>query len=298
MPQDRASIAGSYTWRSGSIERYFRRGFIAGVTDLDYSETIGVAADAILLPPDGTTLSFGGLLALDSVERFAKVQGFDTLNFVQDISIGSTAELRLGLNLVDEDNTQDPLIEPTVALVLSKNVNVLENTYLQYSFAVDAVFEEEGGRPWSVGTTFKAYNTSIKNNTLALRVDYANGEDGNDLPVQLTLGENNGLRGYESRFFAGRQRVRINLESRYRPGWKVSVLDIGLVSFFDAGWAVARNDTSPTIRRSVGVGLRLGSNALLGSRVIRMDVAFPLDAPQNTSSDPTFSVAVGQVFRF
>jgi len=47
------------------------------------------------------------------------------------------------------------------------------------------------------------------------------------------------LRGYDSSQFEGRQRVRMNIESRYR-GFQVGPLDVGLVGFFDAGWAGAR----------------------------------------------------------
>ena len=118
------------------------------------------------------------------------------------------------------------------------------------------------------------------------------------MPTQFTLGEDSGLRGYDARQFEGRQRWRLNLESRYSPGWQLGFIDLGLVGFFDAGFASERGESSPEIRRSFGAGLRLGSNALLGRRVMRVDVAVPLDTPEGDSSDPRLSVALGQVFRF
>jgi len=138
----------------------------------------------------------------------------------------------------------------------------------------------------------------LTNNTFALRADYTTGEDGSGLPVQVTLGGNNGLRAYDARQFEGRQRMRVNFESRYKPNWKLDLLDIGLVGFVDIGWAADRDDSSPSFNRSVGAGLRIGSSPILGSAVLRLDAAVPLDPPSTENDDPRFSFAIGQMFRF
>jgi len=212
------------------------------------------------------------------------------LTFVQDVRLGSVAEVRLGVNFVDNFNSQaQSRTDPSVSLVLDKAMAAGDNSLLRFSFTGNAVFEETGGRPWNATARLRAYNTGIKNTTLAFNIDYSTGEDGIGLPVQLTLGENNGLRGYDSRQFQGRQRLRTR---------RLSVLDVGLIAFADAGWAAPTSDRSPAINRSVGVGLRLASNALLGSRVFRIDFAVPLDPPEGDNSDPALSASVGQVFRF
>ena len=307
VPEDRNTISGGFTWRSGTVEKRYRRGLLASFTQVDYSEALGIQADTINVPEDNRTLFFGGLLARDTVNRFAKVRGLDTLEFVQDITLGSNAELRFGVNLrdeIDESGATEPAtaepdtqIDPTLSLTLGRSASVGKNNLLNFRFAANAVFEERGLRPWSATASLRAFNTTIKKNTFAFRMDFSTGEDGSDLPVQLTLGESNGLRGYSLRRFAGRQRLRLNLESRYRPGWKLGAVDIGAVGFFDAGFAAPTSDSSPELKRSVGVGLRIASNALLGARVFRIDVALPLDPPSG-ENNLSLSLAMGQVFRF
>ena len=86
--------------------------------------------------------------------------------------------------------------------------------------------------------------------------------------------------------------VRFNLEQRYDLQRKVGFLDVGVIGFVDAGWVTPEADR---LRRSAGLGVRLGSTALLGRALIRLDVAYPFDTDNPA---PVFSAAVGQVFSF
>jgi len=81
-------------------------------------------------------------------------------------------------------------------------------------------------------------------------------------------------------------------------GRRVGPLDIGAVVFADAGWLGDFNRSLSRVGSSVGVGLRIGSNALLGGAVFRIDLAAPLDAINSESHprDPVISMALGQVF--
>ena len=300
VPEDRVRIAGSHVWRSGTQDLYFRKGLVGSVTQIDYAAAQGVNAEEITVPEDRRTIYAGGLLGLDRITEFKKVRGIDTLTFTQDLRLGGTAEVQFGADFIEDFNAADTnsRTEPVIALVLRQSAAIGEHSLVSASFRGNAEFEEDGVRPWNGTVSFRAFNTALKNTTLAFNTDFSTGVDGNDLPIQFTLGEDSGLRGYDARQFEGRQRWRLNLESRYSPGWKLSFLDIGLVGFFDAGFAAERSESSPTIRRSIGAGLRLGSNTLLGPRVMRVDVAVPLDTPAGDSSDPRLSIAVGQVFRF
>lgn len=301
VPEDRARVIAQHVWRRGVFERFLRKGVEASFAQSEFSEPLGNQSDEIQIeqPDDTRTFFIGGLLGLDKNDSFRKVQGLDTLTFVQDVRLGSVAEVRLGVNFVDNFNSQaQSRTDPSVSLVLDKAMAAGDNSLLRFSFTGNAVFEETGGRPWNATARLRAYNTGIKNTTLAFNIDYSTGEDGIGLPVQLTLGENNGLRGYDSRQFQGRQRLRTNIEARYFSGWRLSVLDVGLIAFADAGWAAPTSDRSPAINRSAGVGLRLASNALLGSRVFRIDFAVPFDPPEGDNSNPALSASVGQVFRF
>jgi len=285
VPEDRVRIAGSHVWRTGTQELYFRKGIVGSFTQIDYAAAQGVNAAEITVPEDRRTLFAGGLLGLDRISEFKKVQGIDTLNFTQDLRLGGTAEIQLGIDFIEDFNavSSNSRSEPVVSLVLRQSAAFGKHSLVSASFRGNAEFEENGVRPWNGTLSFRAFNTVLKNTTLAFNTDFTTGVDGTDLPIQFTLGEDSGLRGYDARQFEGRQRWRLNLESRYSPGWQLGFLDIGLVGFFDAGFASERGESSPEIRRSFGAGLRLGSNALLGRRVMRVDVAVPLDTPEGDS---------------
>ena len=87
VPEDRVRIAGSHVWRSGTQELYFRKGIAGSFTQIDYAAAQGVNAAEITVPEDRRTLFAGGLLGLDRISEFKKVQGIDTLNFTQDLSL-------------------------------------------------------------------------------------------------------------------------------------------------------------------------------------------------------------------
>ncbi len=113
---------------------------------------------------------------------------------------------------------------------------------------------------------------------------------------QVLLGGNSGLRGYDPRQFSGTKRIRLNVESR-AIFWEHSLIVIGSAIFADIGY-IWEGDTFDlgTPKRSVGLGLRLGLPKLSGSRVYRLDLAYPLDGPGKPSFIPVFTYAIGHAF--
>ena len=298
IPEDRSRLVTRQTWRWGEADRFLLTGLEVSFQQSEFSQPAG-SFQGITQPVDTRTLFIGGSFTSDRVSGRKELLGLDTLNFVQDIRLGTAARVELGVNVEDDFNTdEDVQLDPSVSVLLNRASTLGKNTLLRTTLSADALFEEAGERAWNATARVGVYNTAIDKLTLAFNADYTTGEDGSDLPIQLTLGESNGLRGYETRQFQGRQRLRTNLEARYNAGWKLGFLDVGIIGFADAGWAAARDDTSPSLNRSIGAGLRLGSNALFGSRVFRIDVAFPLDPPPGDDSNPSLSAALGQVFRF
>ena len=114
--------------------------------------------------------------------------------------------------------------------------------------------------------------------------------------LELTLGEDNGLRGYPAREFSGSRRVRFNFEDRIDTGLEFRTVRLGLVPFFDTAWIGDNEWGSPLA--SVGLGLRIGSPEIFGRGVLRFDLAFPLTEVGGESFDPSLSIALGQVFTF
>src|SRR5690606_9064890 len=159
----------------------------------------------------------------------------------------------------------------------------------------------EGGLRWQDGrrlahrtrTAFHLFQKSLPSQTLGLSLLYDDAVDRQDLRPQLTLGEDNGLRGYPARRFASDRYLLLNIEDRIDTGLELWSVHLGLAGFVDVGWiddpGQRRNWSDPL--RSVGVGLRLGSSELVGDGVVRIDFAWPLDDADGESFDLSISAS-------
>jgi hemolysin activation/secretion protein len=114
--------------------------------------------------------------------------------------------------------------------------------------------------------------------------------------VQFTLGENSGLRGYDARYFEGDRRLRINFEDRIFTPLELFTLHLGVVAFFEAGyaWESSQGFQWDDLKTSAGFGFRIGSARIFQGSVLRIDVAFPFD--EEGSDGVSVSVTTGQVF--
>ncbi len=297
VAEDRERLDLGATWRSGPIEHQWRRGALLRHADTAYGPAVGPAAGAIEVPGDTRTTFGGGLVGLEMVEGFRKVRGLDTLDFVQDLALGTRYELVAGVTWRDEDGERERL-EPTASVSASQALDLGRDMYATASLRGTGRTYAGDLRGWAAGASLRAFAVGRGPHTLAARLDFEAAFEGDDLPAQLTLGEGSGLRGYPLREFEGDRRLRFNLEDRLDWGLQLGNIDLGLVGFYDAGWIWSRGGEIGDPVQSLGLGLRIGSTRLLGSGVIRVDLAFPLDQPGGEEFDPLVSVSLGQVFGF
>jgi outer membrane translocation and assembly module TamA len=110
-----------------------------------------------------------------------------------------------------------------------------------------------------------------------------------DPELQLTLGGDNGLRGYPLRYQAGTARALLTLEQRYYTKWyPFRLFHVGAAAFFDMGRTWGTDVTgaeSAGLLKDVGLGLRLGSSRSSFGNVIHIDLAFPLDSAEGDDID-------------
>lgn len=110
-----------------------------------------------------------------------------------------------------------------------------------------------------------------------------------DPELQLTLGGDNGLRGYPLRYQAGTSRALLTLEQRYYTRWyPFRLFHVGAAAFFDMGrtWGTdVTGATSAGLLKDVGLGLRLGSSRSSFGNVVHIDLAFPLDSAPGDDID-------------
>jgi hemolysin activation/secretion protein len=109
-----------------------------------------------------------------------------------------------------------------------------------------------------------------------------------DAEQQLTLGGDNGLRGYPLRYQAGTARGLLTLEQRYYTKWyPFRLFHVGAAAFFDMGrtWGTdVTGATSDGLLKNVGIGLRLGSSRSSFGTGVHIDLAFPLDGGDDIDS--------------
>lgn len=125
-----------------------------------------------------------------------------------------------------------------------------------------------------------------------------------DAPFQISLGEDEGLRGYTFKSFTGQNRLLFNVEDRIYTGFDLRVVAVGLAAFLDAGYVWYGDDTLnfKDFGVSVGVGLRIGLKKSQSARVLRIDFAVPLHKETGAFTESnqkgySISVSSDQIFR-
>jgi len=281
--------------RSGSVARFLRFGPALSMRDIDYGQVIGENPSDIEVPLSTERLTLGATLALDRFNEFEKVQWLDTLSFVQDLTFGSVSEFFVGLR---HDKTElESRTLPVLGYVGWLSLPIGEHNIIAGDIDASSSFDDGVTTTWFVESSLQWYNSYFKQHTLALNLKYKSAKnDGFSLPARQTLGEATGLRGYPAREFNGEQLILLNIENRTKRLFRIYDFDVGALGFFDVGWVNDRGDSFSDPHASAGLGIRVGSVALLGRTVIRLDVAYPFDRDTQRDYQPTVSFALGQVF--
>lgn len=131
-----------------------------------------------------------------------------------------------------------------------------------------------------------------------------NTEYGDDLDGdrQLSAGADNGLRGFAARSFNGDKRALLNIEERVHIAENVfDLLSFGTAAFIDVGGATYESYgtlLTDNLNADVGVGLRFAFPRSSGGRVLRFDVAAPVNDGPDGSRSLEFRLifAGGQLF--
>jgi len=102
-----------------------------------------------------------------------------------------------------------------------------------------------------------------------------------DPETQITIGAQNGLRGYAVNQWAGTRSLLLATEARLFVADEVGqLLSFALAAFAEAGyaWPEANRVAMHDLRGDVGVGLMIGRNRLT-TRPLRFDLAYAFDPP-------------------
>jgi surface antigen Omp85-like protein/surface antigen-like variable number repeat protein len=125
-----------------------------------------------------------------------------------------------------------------------------------------------------------------------------------DAPFQISLGEDEGLRGYKFKSFNGENSILFNVENRIFTPLDFRIVAVGLAAFVDAGYSWYSDEALhfKDFGLSAGVGLRIGLKKSQSARVVRVDLAIPLHKETSAFTESnqkgySISVSSDQIFR-
>lgn len=298
VPVRRYGAIGGWDHAWGSEQDRRTIGPYVGWSRRAYGVAAGPLAATVRVP--GTT--FSGSLGLRGRREwrtgFREVTGLDTIDFVQDVTLGFQVGASLGLGWRHESSAGSAA-QPEAGANARWSLELAEGLLANQSVAATARWDLDRGQEvgWTLSMGSQWFYAPWSGSTLALSGTLDAARELQDLPAALTLGEDNGLRGYRAREFSGERRLRVSLEDRIDTGLELATVHLGLVGFLDCGWVGGRDGWGRPYP-GAGAGLRLGSKELFGSAVLRVDVAWPLEDVLGADDGPQVSIAVGQAFTF
>jgi hypothetical protein len=261
-----------------------------------------------LNPIDRETYQYGGVVKWDH-QHFIEERYLDNFGKIEDLPVGIQFNSFLSYS---ENINQNPDYLQVLSNVLFSQSDSLQ--YLSLMAQISGRRELSNGRvnnilfssyahyylklpPFSVGKFSIPHQTLAANLSTILTRDV-------DAPFEISLGEDEGLRGYTFKQFTGQNRLLFNVEDRLFTPWNFRLVGIGLVGFMDAGyvWSSEEHLNFRDFGMSVGIGLRLGLKKSQSARVVRIDLAFPLRKETSPFSQPnkhgySISITSAPIFR-
>ncbi|MCB9876702.1 MAG: hypothetical protein H6835_03780 [Planctomycetes bacterium] len=296
IPDTSNVLGADITWAAGPRERRRRLGLLLRIEAHDYEPATGTLASLFRVPGDTQSVFLGPTIGWREIAGFRKVDNLDTLRYVQDVALGTEFTITAGARWRDEHGVGGEL-QPELSALATWTAEPFADLYANLTGSAGWRWYSGDTVGWRTSLGARAYYRFGRDHTLCVNVAFDAVEEAQDLPIELTLGDANGLRGYPVRQLVGTRRVVGNLEHRVDTTLDVLTLRLGVATFFDLG-QVGDGRQLGRAFTSAGCGLRVGSRRLLGRNVLRIDLAKPLDELQGADQGWQLSVSIGQAFTF
>ena len=245
------------------------------------------------LKPDERELFNTGILMVRDRQRFVKFYHLDNFGRTEDLPFGTHS----GFSVV---HSSDRNGHDFITTNLHGRYTIHRDANQYFVSAAGFLVRREGGEwnNWVTEFLLRYYNQNdssffgfFQKTKHTIAVNFATTMTADmDVPFQLSLGEDEGLRGYAFREFTGMNRALLNLEYRMMVPWQSRLVGISVVPFVDAGYVW---NPDYHFGSSVGIGLRIGLKKYGRTRVLRIDYAYPLVERGRGAS---VSVSAGQSF--
>ncbi len=213
--------------------------------------------------------------------KYAQVFNINQIQRVEDLYIGRFIRTRIGYSSPDDRR-----------LILAGELN---DTFI----AANKILLQ-GGINWNSRWNFD--NSAVEEGEIGVHLKYYRGQTENRSLVlgfsgvllknpasyrQLTLGAQNGLRGFKNRYLTGDTSYLFSAEERiftkYEP---FGLFNVGFAVFLDAGKAYYRDtkENNPGWLTDIGLGLRLIPSKAERGQVIHIDIGYPLNSVDGSRS--------------
>lgn len=216
--------------------------------------------------------------------RYVRRRALNTVHGTEDVRLGVEAEVGIGPSLGWISRDQDLALDVGLSAAGEMGSSTLAGAHLALQARRKYGAPSEGPEWNDVFAQLNAWSywrpQAESPHTLVASVSAVGGWH-TEVPFQLTLGSDAGLRGFARHAYSGGRRVVASLEQRSYLGWPFPhLLDLGGVAFADVGkiWAGdAPFGVTTPLRSNIGIGLRAAFPP--GSRrTFRVDVGVPINS--------------------
>ena len=281
--QDERGVIAWWGFSRGLVEGWTTRWRMGAVIS---ENRFGPPADGIVTPvvPADRDLRYP-FIAVERIEnRFEKVQNFNQIMQTEDLFLGRRMALTLGYS--DESFGAD-----RAAVILSAsgaaNLGNPASNFVTFSGQLDSRIESGDVVNGRLRFDARYYRRQSPRRTafVGTRIELGRRLDA-DNPI--TLGGDNGLRGYDRNFGNGDASAILTVEQRFFTDWyPFKLFRVGGALFADVGRTWGEDATGLEDDRwlaDVGIGIRLGNTRGNNNRVFHLDIAKPLASGPDVDS--------------
>jgi outer membrane protein assembly factor BamA len=234
--------------------------------------------------PDDRTVAYPwvGIEAIE--DNYLSTRNLDQIGRTEDVHLGRSARLELGFASTAFGSTRDAFI---INGALQTGTDLSDERYLIHTLGWRGRLEDGSLNDAVLDANSRFYLRQSERSVFFASVS-ASITSNLDPENQLLLGGDNGLRGYPLRYQAGKTNALLTLEERFYSSWQpLKLFNVGAAVFYDAGRAWGQDEYAAAPAgwlQDVGVGLRLGSARSGLGNVLHIDLAMPLNRPNDIDS--------------
>ena len=270
-------------WSRGLKGRWARRwtsGFI--YDDNDFSEVRDATLPAAI--PEDRRLAYP-FVGVELVEdNFEEVRNRDQMGKTEDFYMGTRVFASLGWASESWGSDRDALVVTSSA---RRGFGSLDEDALLLSAIAYGRIESGDARNAVLEASARYYHKQSEKRLFFATLSATRGH-ALDLDNPVQIGGDTGLRGYPLRYQSGDSKMLLSLEQRYFTDWyPFRIMRIGGAFFFDAGRTWGTNPVGEENLgwlTNVGLGLRIAPTRFATTKMVHIDVAFPLDGDDSIDS--------------